>query len=127
MKENEISELIINLAIKVHSILGPGLLESVYEECLCHELKKAGLSFVRQQPVKLIYDGLTMDVAFRADIVVENKVIVELKSVREVDKVMKKILLTYLRIMDKRLGLLINFNEVLLKDGISRIVNNLEE
>ena len=85
------------------------------------------MGYVRQQPVKLIYDGLTMDVAFRADIVVENKVIVELKSVREVDKVMKKILLTYLRIMDKRLGLLINFNEVLLKDGISRIVNNLEE
>ena len=85
------------------------------------------MGYVRQQPVKLIYDGLAMDVAFRADIVVENKVIVELKSVREVDKVMKKILLTYLRIMDKRLGLLINFNEVLLKDGISRIVNNLEE
>lgn len=127
MKENEISELIINLAIKVHTALGPGLLESVYEECLCHELNKAGLGYVRQQPVKLIYDGLTMDVAFRADIVVENKVIVELKSVREVDKVMKKILLTYLRIMDKRLGLLINFNEVLLRDGISRIVNNLEE
>ncbi len=127
MKENEISELIINLAIKVHTALGPGLLESVYEECLCHEFKKAGLNFVRQQPIKLVYDGLIMDVAFRADIIVEDKVIIELKSVKEVDKVMKKILLTYLRLTDKHLGLLINFNEVLLKDGITRIVNNLEE
>lgn len=85
------------------------------------------MKYVRQQPVKLEYDGLIMDVAFRADIIVENKVIIELKSVREVDKVMKKILLTYLRLTDMHLGLQLNFNEALLKDGITRIVNNLEE
>ena len=91
------------------------------------ELAKRGLSVESEVPIPVVFEGNQIDSGFRADIVVENKVIVELKSVKEVDKVMKKILLTYLRIMDKRLGLLINFNEVLLKDGITRIVNNLEE
>ncbi len=125
MHENEISSKILDCAFKIHKSLGPGLLESVYEEILCYELQKANLRFVRQLGLPVIYEGIKMDIGFRADIIVENKVIIELKSVESVAPVHKKILLTYLKITGKKLGLLINFNEALLEDGLTRIVNNL--
>ena len=125
MQENEISSNILNCSIKVHRNLGPGLFESVYEEVLCFELKKLGLNYERQIGIPVIYEGVKMELGFRADIIVEDKVIVELKSVEAINPVHKKQLLTYLKITGKKLGLLINFNESLLKDGITRVVNNL--
>ena len=125
MHENEISSKILDCSIKVHKTLGPGLFESVYEEVLCFELKKLGLNYERQIGIPVIYEGVKMELGFRADIIVEDKVIVELKSVEAINPVHKKQLLTYLKITGKKLGLLINFNESLLKDGITRIVNNL--
>jgi GxxExxY protein len=112
---------------KVHCALGPGLLESVYEVVLAKELAKRGLSVLRQQPITIIYEDLVFDEGFRADLIVENCVIVELKSVETVAPVHRKQLLTYLRLTDMRLGLLINFNAPLIKDGIIRVVNNLSE
>ena len=105
--------------------LGPGLLESVYEEVICYELRKAGLSYVRQQGIKVRYDEVEMDVGFRCDVIVEGKVIVEIKSVEAITPVFPKILLTYLRLSSLKLGLLVNFNVAYIKDGISRIVNGL--
>ena len=125
MTENEIAKIIVNTCYKIHVKLGPGLLESVYEEILYYELRKLGLFVERQKPLSVIWDDLKMDIGFRADLIVENKVIVELKSIETVARVHPKILLTYLRITDKKLGLLINFGESLIKDGITRIVNNL--
>lgn len=128
MLENEISSIIIASAIKVHREMGPGLLESVYEAALYYELTyNCGLEVQRQYPFEVFYDGQPMGKGFRADLVVENKVIIELKSVSEISKVFKKILMSYLVLTDIRLGLLLNFNELYLKDGIVRIVNNLEE
>ena len=127
MTENEIAKLIVNSAYKIHTTLGPGLLESVYEVVLAHELKKLGLNVSRQQSIPITYENLKFEEGFRADIIVENKVIIELKSVEEVAKVYKKQLLTYLRLADKRLGLLINFGAALIKDGLFRIVNKLED
>lgn len=127
MTENEISKEIVDAAYKVHRSLGPGLLESVYERVLTYELEKRGLSVSRQIPVRIIYKSLTFDEGFRADLIVENKVIVELKSVEAVIPVHKKQLLTYLRLGDKRLGILINFGTEFIRDGISRVVNNLHE
>jgi GxxExxY protein len=127
MAENEIAKEIVDCAYKVHKILGPGLLESVYERVLAYELEKKNLTVLRQQPISINYETLQFDEGFRADLVVEGKVIVELKSVEKVAPVHKKQLLTYLRLGDKRLGLLINFGEPLIKDGITRIVNGLEE
>jgi GxxExxY protein len=126
MHENEIAQIIVDAALKVHKALGPGLLESVYERVLSHELQKRGLEVNIQVVVPIIYEGMVFNEAFRADLIVENKVIVELKSVENVQPVHKKQLLTYLRLADKRLGLLINFGTVLLKDGVSRVVNQLE-
>ncbi len=125
MQENEISSKILDCSIRVHRNLGPGLFESVYEEVLCFELKKLGLNYERQIGIPVIYEGVKMELGFRADIIVEDKVIVELKSVEAINPVHKKQLLTYLKITGKKLGLLINFNESLLKDGVTRIVNNL--
>ena len=125
MIENEISAIIVNKAYEIHVELGPGLLEAVYEEILCHELKKAGLSVVRQKIIPVIWDGLKMDIGFRADLIVEDLVIIEIKSVEKISPVHPKQLLTYLKISDMKLGLLINFNERLIKNGITRIVNNL--
>ena len=125
MHENEIAKTIINAAMTVHKRLGPGLLESVYEKTLAYELIKRGLEVKIQVPVPIRYDGMVFEDAFRADLIVEGKVIVELKSVETVQPVHKKQLLTYLRLADKRLGLLINFGAALLKDGISRVVNKL--
>jgi len=127
MTENEIAKIIVDAAIKVHRALGPGLLESVYEIVLVHELAKRGLKVERQVPIPIEYDGLKFQEGFRADIVVEEKIIVELKSVENIQPVHKKQLLTYLRLTEIRLGLLINFGSALLKDGLSRVVNNLKE
>ena len=125
MNENEISKIIVDCCFKVHTELGPGLLESVYEEILAFELSKRNLKIERQKGIPVIYNDLKMDLGFRADLIVENKVIIELKSIEAIAPVHKKQLLTYLKIANLKLGLLINFNEALIKDGIHRIVNNL--
>ena len=125
--ENEIAREIVDAAFHIHKALGPGLLETVYEVVLARELEKRGFSAIRQQPVPIIFGDLRFDEGFRADLIVEGKVIVELKSLEQIAPVHKKQLLTYLRLADKRLGLLINFGSAIVKDGISRIVNGLEE
>ena len=127
MTHNEISRIIIDTAMQIHRQLGPGLLESVYAVILAHELRKRGLKVEREVPIPVKWDNIEMEVGFRADLIVEGVVLVELKSVEEVSKVFKKVLLTYLRLADKKLGLILNFGEVLLKDGISRVVNGLQE
>src|SRR5262249_25973050 len=127
LTENEIARQIVDAAYKIHTKFGPGLLESAYEAMLTHELRKRGLRVETQKPIPIIYEGVTLEIGFRADMVVEDKVIVELKSVEEIAPVHKKQLLTYLRLADKRLGLLINFGEKLIKDGISRVANGLAE
>ncbi len=127
MHENDVAKQIVDAAYKVHTTLGPGLLESVYETVLGYELVGRGLNVTRQAAIPVVYEQLSFDEGFRADLVVEDKVIVELKSVEKVAPVHKKQLLTYLRLADKRLGLLINFGEALIKDGITRIVNRLVE
>ena len=125
MDENEISNKIIQAAIEVHRHLGPGLLESAYEECLCYELSGMGLSFKRQQSLPVEYKGIKLDCGYRLDLVVEEKVIVEVKSVEKLLPIHQAQLLTYLRLSGLKLGLLINFNSALLKDGIKRMVLNL--
>jgi len=127
MTENEISREIVDASYKIHTTLGPGLLESAYETVLAYELQKRGLNVVRQKPLPVIYEQVKLDEGYKADIIVEDKVIVELKSVEVVAPVHKKQLLTYLRLADKRLGLLINFGGPTIKSGISRIVNGLKE
>lgn len=127
MTENEIAKIIVDAAYKVHVTLGPGLLESVYHRALVYELQKRGLQVNSEVSISVIYDGVHLGEGFRADIIVEDKVIVELKSVEKVAPVHKKQLLTYLRLSDKRLGLLINFGARLIKHGITRVVNGLEE
>ena len=127
MNENELSKIIINAAIEIHKQLGPGLLESVYEKVLAYELEKQGLKILRQPSVPIHYKGIDFAEGFRADIIVDDKVIIEIKSVEEISKVHKKQLLTYLRLSNIKLRLLLNFNEELLKDGITRVVNKLEE
>ena len=127
LKENKIAKLVVDAAYHVHTKLGPGLLESVYEVVLAHEIEKRGLAVERQVSIPIQYDGLVFDEGFRSDIVVEDSVILELKSIESVAPVHKKQLLTYLRLADKKLGLLLNFGAPLIKKGIFRIVNNLEE
>jgi GxxExxY protein len=127
LTENEIAKEIVDAAFKVHTTLGPGLLESVYEAVLAHELSKRGLHAERQKSLPVVYENIRLDEGFRVDLMVSDKVIVELKSVEEVAPVHKKQLLTYLRLADKRLGLLINFGEARIKDGITRIVNKLTD
>ena len=123
--ENEISYLIRGAAFKVYNRLGPGLLESVYEKAMAHELKKNGLLVDCQLGMPMKYDDIQFDIGFRLDILVENAVIIEIKSVDMLTDVHHKQLLTYLRLMNKKLGLLINFNTVCLDKSIIRIVNNL--
>lgn len=125
MTENELAKITVDLCLKIHKTLGPGLLESVYEEVLCYELAKAGLRFSRQQAIAMVYEDVKMDMGFRADVIIEDKLIVELKSVEAVAPVHHKIVLTYLRLTNKKLALLINFNVELIKDGIKRIANGL--
>ncbi len=124
-KINQITEKIIGCAISVHRGLGPGLLESAYEECLCFELTQNKLEFDRQVPLPVIYKGVKLDCGYRIDVVVENLVIVELKAVERILPVHEAQLLSYLKLYDKKIGLLINFHVPILKSGLKRIVNNL--
>lgn len=125
MTENEISRIVVDISYKIHTKLGPVLLESVYEAILYHELTKRGLNVDRQKPLPVIWDEVFLDIGFRADLIIEDKVIIEIKSVEQIANVHPKQLLTYLKVTGMKLGLLINFNESLIKKGISRIVNNL--
>lgn len=125
MHENEISQIIVNSCFKIHTQLGPGLFESVYEEILYYELIQNSLSVERQKGIPVRWDNLVMEVGFRSDLIVENKVILELKSVEAIAPVHQKQLQTYLKLTGLKLGLLINFNVPLIKDGIQRIVNKL--
>jgi len=125
MTENEIATQIVDAAFKIHTTLGPGLLETVYEVVLAHELQKRGLRVERQVPIPIAWEGIKFNEGFRADLIVEGKVIVELKSIETVAPVHKKQVLTHLRLMNLKLGLLINFGEELIRNGISRIVNGL--
>ncbi len=127
MIENEITKIIIDSAHKIHTKLGPGLLESVYQAVLIYELKERGLQVESEVPIPIQYQTIHLEVGFRADIIVENKVIVELKSVEKLSEIHKKQLLTYLRIADIRVGLLLNFGAPLIKEGIVRIVNGYVE
>ena len=126
LSENEISERVIGCAIEVHRQLGPGLLESVYEESLCYELSAAKLKFARQHPLPIKYKSIQLATPLKIDVLVEGKVVVEVKSKSEVHPIDKQQLLTYLRLCDCRLGPLINFNVVKLIDGVSRVVNGLD-
>ncbi len=123
--ENYLAKVIVDACFHIHVELGPGLFESQYEEVLHYELCKQGFLVKRQYPVPVIWDDTEMDLGFRADLIVEDLVLIELKSVRALDPVHKKQVLTYLKLTGFKLGLLINFNEALIKNGITRIVNNL--
>lgn len=125
MTENELSKIFLDIAFKIHTALGPGLLESAYENILCYELEKSNIAFQRQIDVPIRYDNKTFSNAFRADLILEQKVIIELKSVESLNDIHKKQLLTYLKLTGLKLGLLVNFNEKILKNGIVRIANNL--
>ncbi len=118
-------KIIVDCCFKVHKALGPGLLESVYEEVLCYELAKNKLRIERQKPMGILYESIKLDIGFISDVIVEEKVIIEIKSVETVNAVHHKQLLTYLKLTGIKLGLLVNFNSNLIKDGIKRIVNNL--
>ena len=124
---NKLSSKVIGAAIEVHKHLGPGLLESAYEECLCHELQLRDTSYERQKALPLIYKGKELDCGYRLDVVVDNQLIVEMKSVEKIEPIHKAQLLTYLKLSDIRLGLILNFNVTMMKDGIVRMVNNLTE
>jgi len=125
--ENEIGKQVVDAAVGIHRELGPGLLESVYEVILAHELRQRGLQVERQVPVSIEYQGIKFNEGFRADLIVEQKVIVELKCVEKLNNAHKKQLLTYLRLTGMRLGYLLNFAEALMKDGVVRTVNHLTE
>jgi|SRR5258706_2035824 GxxExxY protein len=127
MTENEIGKVVVDAAIAVHRELGPGLLESVYEIVLAYELGQRGLHVNRQVPIQIRYKDMTFDEAFRADLVVAEKVIVELKSVEQVSEAHKKQVQTYLRLRGCKLGFLLNFGEALMKRGITRVVNGLDD
>lgn len=122
MIENELSSTAIGAAINVHKALGPGLLESAYEECLYYELRKIGLSVEKQKPLPLVYENVKLECGYRVDLLVENKLIIEVKAVEALNDVHLAQVLTYLKLSQCKLGLLINFNVVLLKDGIKRVI-----
>ena len=124
-EEDRLSKEIIGAAIEVHRHLGPGMLESACEKCLCKELEIRNIEFEKQKPLAVVYKGITLDCGYKLDVVVEGKVILELKSVNKFESIHDAQLLTYLKIEDLKLGILINFNVPVLKDGIKRIVNNL--
>ncbi len=127
MNENAIAKIVVDCCVRIHKKLGPGLLESVYKVVLMHELRKSGLHVEHEVPINIKYDGIEFESAFSADLIVENKVIIELKSVEELHEVHKAQLLTYLRLTEMKLGILINFGEVLVKDGIKRVINGVLE
>ena len=127
MNENELSHLILKCALTVHSELGPGLLESAYEECLFYELKQCGLNVEKQKVLPLVYKGIKLDAGYRLDLLVNNKVVVEIKSVEAFNDVHLAQVITYLKLSGCKLGLLLNFNVRSLKEGIKRVVNNLDD
>jgi GxxExxY protein len=127
MTENQIATIIVDCAFKTHTMYGPGLLESVYQAVMVHELSKRGLIVETERPIPVYHESVKLDIGFRADLIVGNKVIVEIKSIEALAPVHRKQVETYLRLADKRLGLLINFIVELIKDGIRRVVNNLPE
>jgi GxxExxY protein len=127
MTEDEIGKQVVDMAVKIHQEVGPGLLETVYEIILAHGLRQRGLQVERQVPIPVEYQGLKFEEGFRADLLVEDKVIVELKSVETLNNAHKKQLLTYLRLTGRKLGYLLNFGEALMKHGIIRTVNRLDE
>jgi GxxExxY protein len=125
MTENEISKIVFDCALKVHKTLGPGLLESAYEECLFYEIEKTNLKVEKQKALPLIYQDVKLDCGYRIDIIVEDKFIVEVKAIEKLNEVHLAQLLTYMKLSDCKLGLLINFNVVLLKDGVKRVINGI--
>ena len=127
IRENEIGKVLINTAIDIHKNLGAGLLESVYEVVLAHELEEKGFSVKRQLPIDIVYKNIHFSEAFRADLMIDDKVIVELKSIEDLTMAHRKQLLTYLRLSGKKLGFILNFGVALMKDGIVRTVNGLPE
>lgn len=127
MIENEIARIIVDAAFKIHQTLGPGLLESVYQATLSFELRKRGLNVVEQAGLPVFYEEVKLEIGFRVDLIVGDKVVIEIKSVEALAPVHRKQLTTYLRLMDLRLGILLNFNVELMKDGIQRVVNRLAE
>jgi GxxExxY protein len=127
MDENEIAKIVVDAAYKIHSTVGPGLLESAYEAMMAYELRKRNLVAICQQSIPIYYDGVRLEIGFRADMIVEDKVIVEFKSIEELAPIHFKQLLTYLRLTDKRLGLLINFGEEYFKNGVKRVANGMPE
>jgi len=127
MNINDLTGEVIGAAIEVHKHLGPGLLESAYEECLCHELSLRKITYERQKPLPINYKQVKLDFSYRLDVVVEGKIILELKSCEKIEDIYKAQLLTYLRLSDLKLGLILNFNVPIMKEGIVRVVNNLEE
>ena len=127
MDINQLSGKIIGAAIEVHKVLGPGLLESAYEKCLCYELHRQGLAFHSQKPLPVVYKGQKLDCGYMMDVVVENAIILELKSCNQIDPIHKAQLLTYLKLSGLQLGLLLNFNVPVMRKGVVRIVNGLKE
>ena len=127
MDINELSSNIIGAAIEVHKALGPGLLESAYEECLCHEFGMRNLRYERQKPLSVTYKGKKLDCGYRLDVIVEDKIILELKACEKVEQIHKAQLLTYLKLSGINLGLILNFNVPIMRDGIVRVVNDLKE
>ncbi len=125
MHENDLAGEIIGAAIEVHRILGPGLLESAYHECLKHEFRIRGIGYESELPIPLVYKGIVVDQVYRADFMVDNKVVIELKSLEEIKDIHKSQVLTYLRLTGRKLGLLINFRTSLIKNGIYRVANKL--
>lgn len=120
MHENELAKIAVDICYKIHTKLGPGLLESVYEAAFAYELDKLGIRYTRQQPIPVYYEEVILDVGFRADIIMEEKLLIELKSIQTIEKVFHKTTLTYMKLTGIKLGLLVNFNVELIKDGIHR-------
>jgi len=125
MSENEISKIVVDLCFKIHNKYGPGLFESVYEEIFCYEWNKTGIPFKRQYGIPLVHEQIKLQLGFRADVILDDKVLIEFKSIETIADLHFKQVLTYLKLLDIRLGLLVNFNVVLLKEGIRRIANKL--
>ncbi|MEO7765772.1 MAG: GxxExxY protein [Ferruginibacter sp.] len=125
LTENDIATIVVDICFKVHSYYGPGLFESVYEEIFCYEFALTGIPFTRQQAIPLVHETIKMDIGFRADVILDNKVIIEIKSIEALAPIHYKQVQTYLKLTGCKLGLLVNFNVNLIKDGIHRIVNKL--
>jgi len=123
MEFEEITKKIIKCAMDVHTVLGPGLLENVYKECLFYKLCKDGFNVEKEKPIPLVFDGITLDCGYRIDLLVENKIVVELKSIKKIEDIHLSQILTYMKLGKFKVGLLINFNVTLLKNGIKRVVN----